>query len=82
MSLWQDTVELDEVFFKSLTQHPLPLREAAIRELAGRSMAIDIYVFLSYRLHVLEKPTPVSWTALFAQFRRGLSKPEKLRQPG
>jgi len=71
MSLWQDTVELDEVFFKSLTQHPLPLREAAIRELAGRSMAIDIYVFLSYRLHVLEKPTPVSWTALFAQFGGG-----------
>lgn len=71
MSLWQDTVELDEAFFKSLTDHPLPLREAAIRELAGKSMAIDLYVFLSYRLHVLERPTSVSWKALYAQFGGG-----------
>jgi hypothetical protein len=65
---WQATVELDEAFFKSLQEHPLPLREAAIRQLSGQSMAIDLYVFLSYRLHVLEKPTPVSWKALYAQF--------------
>lgn len=71
MTLWQDTVELDEAFFKSLTEHPLPLREAAIQQLSGRSMAIDLYVFLSYRLHVLEKPMPVSWKALYAQFGGG-----------
>ncbi len=40
-SLWSDTVELDEAFYKSLTDHPLPLREAAIRQLSGRSMALD-----------------------------------------
>lgn len=69
--LWNDQVELDEAFFKSLTDHPLPLREAAIRQLSGRSMALDLYVFLSYRLHVLEKPTPVSWSSLQAQFGGG-----------
>ena len=69
--LWNDSVELDEAFFKSLTEHPLPLREAAIRQLSGRSMALDLYVFLSYRLHVLEKPTPVSWSALQQQFGGG-----------
>ena len=71
MRLWNDSVELDETFFKSLTDHPLPLREAAIRQLSGRSMALDLYVFLSYRLHVLEKPTPVSWSALQQQFGAG-----------
>ena len=69
--LWNDQVELDETFFKSLTDHPLPLREAAIRQLSGRSMALDLYVFLSYRLHVLEKPTPVSWSSLHTQFGGG-----------
>jgi len=74
MALWNDVVELDEVYFKSLIEHPLPLREAAIRELSGRSMAIDIYVFLSYRLHVLEKPVSISWPALYAQFGAGFKQ--------
>jgi hypothetical protein len=73
-AFWQDTVELDEAFFKSLKDHPLPLREAAIRQLSGRSMALDLYVFLSYRLHALTKPTPVSWAALYRQFGAGFKK--------
>jgi hypothetical protein len=71
MGFLQDTVELDEAFFKSLTDHPLPLRESAIKQLSGRSTALDLYIFLSYRLHVLEHPTPVSWTSLFHQFGAG-----------
>jgi hypothetical protein len=73
-SFWQDTVELDEAFFQSLKDHPLPLREAAVRQLSGRSMALDLYIFLSYRLHVLTKPTPVSWKALYQQFGAGFAK--------
>ena len=68
MRFMQDTVELDETFFKSLTDHPLPLRESAIKQLSGRSTALDLYIFLSYRLHVLERPTPVSWASLYHQF--------------
>lgn len=73
--LWQDTVELDEVFYTSLTTHPLPLREVAVQELCGKSLALDIYIFLAYRLHVLDKPTKVSWGSLFKQF--GASYSEK-----
>lgn len=71
---WQDKVELDEGFFNSLKDHPLPLREAAIRQLSNKSLALDIYVYLAYRLHVLTKQTPVSWTALFAQFGSGVKE--------
>jgi hypothetical protein len=71
---WQDTVELDEGFFNSLKDHPLPLREAAIRQLSNKSLALDIYVYLAYRLHVLQKPTPVSWAALYAQFGGGVKE--------
>jgi hypothetical protein len=74
LALWNDVVELDEVYFKSLIEYPLPLREAAIRELSGRSMAIDIYVFLSYELHKLEKSVPISWQALYAQFGAGFKQ--------
>jgi hypothetical protein len=71
MKMWQDIVELDEVFFKNLVEHPLPVREVAIKALAGKSMALDIYVWLSYRLRVLERPTPLSWAAVYAQFGAG-----------
>ena len=59
---------MDEGFFQSLIEHPLPLREAAIRQISSRSMAIDLYVWLAYRLHVLPKPIEVGWDALRRQF--------------
>src|ERR687894_187705 len=68
LSLWRETVVLDEVFYESLIRHPLPVRETAIRALSGRSMADDFLVWLSYRLHHLERPTKVPWPAFYRQF--------------
>jgi hypothetical protein len=68
MPLWQERVRLDEGFYQSLIEHPLPLRETAIRQISNRSMAIDLYVWLAYRLHVLTGPIEVSWPALRRQF--------------
>ncbi len=73
-SLWEDRVVLDEVFFKALKEHPVPLQEAAIRELRDRSMSLDIYVWLAWRLHSLVKPTPISWSAIHHQFGSGYAK--------
>ena len=57
----------------------MPVQEAAIRRLGGRSMAIDVYVWLAYRLHSLEKPTSVSWPALYNQFGAGFELIRKFR---
>jgi hypothetical protein len=73
LSLWRDTVILDEVFYESLVRHPLPVRESAIRAMSGRSMAIDLYVWLAYRLHHLARPTRVPWPALYRQFGAGFA---------
>jgi hypothetical protein len=67
-SLWEDRVVLDSDFYKTLREHPVPLRDAAVRELKENSPALDIYVWLSFRLHHLEKQTPISWRDLHAQF--------------
>ena len=71
LRLWQGSVKLDEGFYKSLVEHPLPLRETAIKEIARRSMAIDAYIWLAYRLHQLTKPTPITWRSLHNQFGAG-----------
>src|SRR3954447_15167871 len=73
-SLWEDRVVLDETFFKALKEHPVPLQEAAIRELRDRSMSLDIYVWLAWRLHSLARSTPITWAAVHAQFGSGYAK--------
>jgi hypothetical protein len=79
LQLWREAVRLDEGFYKSLVEHPLPLREAAIREVASRSMAIDVYVWLAYRLHRLSRPTPITWKALHGQFGAGFQHVRQFR---
>jgi hypothetical protein len=54
-------------------KHPVPIEEAAIGAISNNSMAIDIYVWLAYRLHSLSKPTPLSWTAVKAPFGAGFA---------
>jgi hypothetical protein len=66
-TLWEDQVTLDPVFYKALRDHPVPLQEAAIRQLRDRSMSLDLYVWLAWRLHTLTRLTPISWTAVHAQ---------------
>lgn len=70
-TLWQDTVRLDEGFWQSLKDHPVPIREEALRAIGTRSLAIDVYIWLAYRLHSLAKPTPVSWASIHGQFGAG-----------
>jgi hypothetical protein len=70
-SLWEDRVVLDETFYTALRDHPVPLLEAAIRQLRDRSMSLDLYVWLAYRLHQLRKPTQISWAAIHGQFGTG-----------
>jgi hypothetical protein len=79
-TLWEDRVILDEVFYEVLRKHPVPLREAALKELADRSLSLDIYIWLAYRLHTLKKPTPIRWAALQEQFGTQTSLPTNFRR--
>ncbi len=80
LSLWRERVVLDEAFYSSLLEHPLPVRETAIRGLAHRSMAIDLYVWLAYRLWQLKRPKRVPWPALYGQFGAGFTRLRAFRQ--
>ncbi len=71
-----ERVLLSRAFFDELRRHPVLVDRAAIRELTTSPMAIDIYLWLAFRLHSLERETPVSWDKLWKQFgsRVGLLK--------
>ncbi|WP_043367431.1 replication protein RepA [Belnapia sp. F-4-1] len=73
-SLWQDKVRLDEAFYKALREHPVPVSEGALKAIGPRSMSIDVYIWLAYRLHALKRDTDVSWSALYSQFGAGFKR--------
>ena len=77
--LWQDRVQLDEGFWRSLREHPVPVREEAVRAIGTRSLALDVYIWLAYRLHSLSRSTTVTWSALHAQFGAGFKAVRQLK---
>lgn len=73
-SMFLNTAKLSEGFFAQLKRHPVPLEEAAIKQLSNNSMALDAYAWLAYRLHSLRRPVLVPWPSLMAQFGGGFSQ--------
>src|ERR1700733_11442498 len=78
-SLFPQVAKLSEQFFEQLNAHPVPLDEAAVRAISNNSMALDLYAWLSYRLHALKGVTPVSWPALMGQFGGGFASIRNFR---
>lgn len=68
--LWPTTVRLSLDYFDSLTRHAVPLDERAIAALSHSAMALDVYCWLSQRLHRVDpgRPAFIPWAALHAQF--------------
>jgi Plasmid encoded RepA protein len=68
--MWPSTVRLSDIYFNSLSEHAVPLDEAAVHALAHSAMGLDIYAWLAQRLHRIEpgKPAFVPWVALQEQF--------------
>ena len=78
-ALWNDRVLLNEEFYRALREHPVPVSEAGLRAIGPRSMVIDVYIWLAYRLHALTSDVSVSWPALHNQFGAGFNLIRKFR---
>jgi Plasmid encoded RepA protein len=78
-NLFLERAKLSESFFEQLQRHPVPIEEAAIQAINGHSMALDLYCWLAYRLHVLPGERTVSWRALKAQFGTGFTRMDHFR---
>jgi hypothetical protein len=72
--LFVEKAVLSQSFFDELKKHPVPVEEAAVRQIANNSVALDVYCWLAYRLHSLHAPITVSWKALHSQFGRSVAR--------
>ena len=69
-----ETAKLSEGFFEQLRRHPVPIEESAIKALNNNAPALDAYLWLAYRLHVLTADRLVTWKALKGQFGTGFKE--------
>lgn len=69
-----ETAKLSEGFFEQLKKHPVPIEEAAIKSISNNPAAMDAYLWLAYRLHVLSCDKLITWKALKSQFGTGYKK--------
>lgn len=67
-ALWQSSVVLGEKFYREIVEHPVPVDLGALKVLRRSPLAIDIYVWLTYRMSYLREEMRITWPGLQAQF--------------
>ena len=77
--LWPSTITFSRDFYDTLSKHALPVNTHAIRAFAGSPRKIDIYYWLTHRLHNLNAPLHISWDALREQFGEGYNRDRAFR---
>jgi len=67
-ALWQSSIMLGERFFEEIIRSPVPIDMRALKALKKSPLALDIYLWLTYRLFYLKAPVTIPWAALRGQF--------------
>ena len=70
-SLWESELTLNSDFYAEITHAPVPVRLDHLRALAKSPMEMDIYTWLTYRIHrtaLTGQPVTIPWPSLRKQF--------------
>lgn len=65
---WRSRVVLGSEFFDEITSSAVPVDLRAIRLLKRSPLALDIYLWLTYRMSYLKRPCLIPWQAVQEQF--------------
>ena len=77
-SLWGSYIELSEKFHKSILENPVPLRTDILAALKKSPLALDVYMWVSYRLFTMQasgqEQITLGYGRLQEQFGTGVSE--------
>jgi hypothetical protein len=79
-ALMPSYVELSERFYAEIASHAMPFKWEVLRELRRSPLRIDIYLWLTWRMSTLKRPTVVPWKGLRQQFGSQLADTKQGRQ--
>ena len=77
---WTSQIRLTDEYYKSLSEHAIPLSIEALKSLANSAMAIDIYTWLAQRLHRIEGCQFVAWANLKEQFGQSYKRMDNFKR--
>ena len=77
---WRSHIDLGQEFFEEITRSAVPVDLRAIRHLRRSPLAIDLYVWLTYRMSYLQQPTLVPWQGLQNQVGADYARPRDFRR--
>lgn len=72
-SLWESTVTLSEAFYRECIEHPVPFDLRVLHHLRS-PLAIDLYLWLTWRMFNLRGPLLLPWVLLRFQFGAGYAE--------
>lgn len=77
--LWPERIVLSEEYWESLQRHAVPLDTRALAALSHNALALDLYSWMSQRLHRIptQEELFLSRQILFQQFGEGYSRERK-----
>lgn len=62
------SIRLSESFFNEITSSPVPVDIEELRQFCHSPMALDLYMWLAYRLSYIQHPVTITWDQLSVQF--------------
>jgi hypothetical protein len=72
--LGESVITLGQAFFKEITKSPIPFYMEALKALRKSPLALDIYLWLTYKNSYAKQITSISWESLQEQFGSDYAK--------
>jgi hypothetical protein len=79
IGLWGSHVDLTPKFYDMVRDRPVPVDRRALRGLRS-SLALDLYVWLTYRMSYLEQEREIPWPLLEKQFGANYGSTKSFRR--
>lgn len=70
-TLFESTLTLSQAFFEEAVKNPIVFRLETLKLLKKSPMAVDLYIWITYRNSYAAKPLYIPWEALQMQFGAG-----------
>src|SRR5690606_21625849 len=68
LSLEDSYVILSQKFFEEILKNPVPIDMRVLKLLKQSPLALDLYIWLTYRVSYLKEPVSIEWDTLAKQF--------------
>ena len=77
---WQGHIRVSEDFFNHVFHHAYPVCRQTILALGRNIFAVDIYLWLAYRLPLVGRPILVDWEKLVLQFGNNFKRKSNFKR--